>query len=44
MEEELLKNIKQVFSSAESIYSINNYTSATILYFKTWFVILDLVI
>jgi uncharacterized protein (UPF0332 family) len=42
MEEELLRNIKTFFSSAELVYQTKDYTSATTLYFKTLFVALDL--
>ena len=44
MEEELLNNIKKFRGSAELIYKTGDYTSATILYFKTLFVSLDLII
>ncbi len=44
MEEELLNNIKKFRGSAELIYETGDYTSATILYFKTLFVSLDLII
>lgn len=44
MEEELLSNIKTFFNSAEMVYKSNDYTSATILYFKAIFVALDLII
>ena len=44
MEEELLKNIKTFFASAELVYQSKDYTSATTLYFKTVFVALDLII
>ena len=42
--EELKKNIKQFLKSAELIYQIKDYTSATILYLKAFFSILDLII
>jgi len=41
-ESELKKNIKIIFKSAELVYKVKDYTSATILYFKTLFLILDL--
>lgn len=41
MEAELLENIKTFWKSAELVYQAQDYTSATILYFKCWFVILD---
>jgi len=44
MEEELLNNIKTFFKSAELVYKNKDYTSATMLYFKTLFVALDLLI
>lgn len=42
--EELLTNIKTFWKSAEMIYNSGDYTSATTLYFKCLFVLLDLVI
>lgn len=44
MREELLNNIKTFFKSAELVYQNKDYTSATMLYFKTLFVALDLMI
>tara|TARA_Y100000310_G_C20580670_1_gene762798 strand:+ start:376 stop:714 length:339 start_codon:yes stop_codon:yes gene_type:complete len=44
MEEELLSNIRTFFKSAELVYKSKDYTSATMLYFKTLFVSLDLLI
>jgi uncharacterized protein (UPF0332 family) len=44
MEEELINNIKTFFKSAELVYQNKDYTSATMLYFKTLFVALDLII
>ncbi|MEK6826634.1 MAG: hypothetical protein AABX08_02590 [Nanoarchaeota archaeon] len=44
MEDVLLNNIKIIFNSAELVYDSKDYTSATILYFKTLFVALDLII
>jgi len=41
---ELLKNIKQIFNSADLVYSHKDFTSATILYFKAAFSILDLIL
>jgi hypothetical protein len=40
----LEENIKRIRNSAEIVYKTNDYTSATILYFKTLFAILDLII
>ena len=44
MEEELLKNIKKILNSADLVYSNDDFTSATILYFKSVFSILDFII
>ena len=44
MENELKQNIKTFLSSANLVYDNKDYTSATMLYFKTLFVTLDLVI
>lgn len=44
MKEELVKNIKTLMKSAELVYSTSDYTSATILYFKAAFSILDYII
>ena|SRR3989338_10762828 len=44
MERELLNNIRTFFRSAELVYKNKDYTSATMLYFKTLFVTLDLLI
>jgi len=44
VKEELLKNIKNFWNSAELVYTSKDYTSATLLYFKCWFVILDYII
>lgn len=44
MERELIHNIKTFLNSAELVYQSKDYTSATILYFKTLFVALDLMI
>ncbi len=44
MEEELLKNIKTFWNSAEIIYATKDYTSATILYFKCLFALLDYIL
>jgi uncharacterized protein (UPF0332 family) len=44
MEQELLNNIKTFFSSGELVYKAKDYTSATILYFKCLFVLLDYII
>jgi len=43
-QEELLKNIKTILGSAELVYSNKDYTSATILYFKAVFSILDYIL
>lgn len=44
-EEKILKdNIKRFCGSADIIYKTNDFTSATILYFKALFAILDLII
>jgi len=42
--EELLENIRSFWRSAELVYSTKDFTSASILYFKCLFVLLDLVI
>lgn len=42
--EELLTNIRTFWKSAEMVYKSGDYTSATTLYFKCLFVLLDLVI
>jgi len=44
MEQDLLKNIKTLLKSADLVYNTGDYTSATILYFKAAFAILDLII
>ena len=41
MEKILLQNIKTFLSSAELVYQSKDYTSATILYFKAFFCLLD---
>jgi len=41
---DLEDNIKRILNSAEIVYNTKDYTSATILYFKTLFAILDLII
>lgn len=41
---ELLENIKRILSSAELVYSNKDFTSATILYFKSAFSILDFIL
>lgn len=38
------KQILVFKKSADSLYVSKDYTSATILYFKTWFAILDLIL
>ena len=44
LKDELLKNIKTILNSADLVYLNKDYTSATILYFKLIFSILDLII
>lgn len=44
MERKLLDNIRIFWKSAELVYSTKDYTSATILYFKCLFVLLDYVL
>ena len=44
VKDELFKNIKMIMGSADLIYSNKDYTSATILYFKALFSILDYII
>ena len=44
MTKELLNNIKMPLNSASLVYSTRDYTSATILYFKTLFAVLDYLI
>lgn len=44
MKEDLIKNIKNFKNSAEIVYKTGDYTSATILYFKCLFVVIDLII
>lgn len=44
MEQSLLQNIRMFQNSAELVYLNKDYTSATMLYFKSWFVALDLLI
>ena len=44
MTSELQQFIKKIKKSADLVYQSKDYTSATILYFKTFFVILDLII
>ncbi|MEK6893691.1 MAG: hypothetical protein AABX07_05830 [Nanoarchaeota archaeon] len=43
-EKSLINNIKNFTSSASKIYEVKDYTSATILYFKALFSILDLIV
>ena len=40
----LYQNIKKFINSADLVYKTEDYTSATILYFKALFAILDLII
>ena len=42
--DELLDNIRLFWKSAELVYRARDYTSATILFFKCLFVIIDLII
>jgi len=44
MEKELIENIKKLKGSADLIYNNKDFTSATILYFKLCFSVLDLII
>ena len=44
MEKDLIKNIKTLLESARLVYKAKDYTSATILYFKAAFVVLDLIL
>ena len=44
MKEDLIKNIKTLMDSARLVYGVSDYTSATILYFKAAFTILDLIL
>ena len=44
IKDELIKNIKLILKSADLVYSNKDYTSATILYFKTLFLVLDFII
>lgn len=44
MEENLLRNIRQFKKSAERVYCSSDWTSSCILYFKTLFGLLDLII
>ena len=44
MKEALIKNIKSLLNSAELVYSTKDYTSATILFFKLLFCVLDYII
>ncbi len=42
--EDLSKNIRMFLSSADLVYERGDYTSATVLYFKALFAILDYII
>jgi len=42
--EELIKNIKSFFKSAELVYKTSDYTSSCILYFKVLFALFDYII
>ena len=41
MASELVSHIQRFWASAEAVYRLGDHTSATILYFKCWFVLLD---
>lgn len=43
-QEDTLNNIKKILSSASLVYSNEDFTSATILYFKAIFGVLDFII
>jgi len=44
LKEDLIENIKSFLSSAELVYKKGDYTSASILFFKSLFAVLDLII
>lgn len=44
MRQNLINNIKTFLKSAEAVYELKDYTSATILYFKAAFAVLDYII
>lgn len=44
MEKQLVDNVKMFWKSGELVYSTKDYTSATILYFKSLFVLLDYIL
>jgi len=44
IKDELISNIKQIMNSAKLVYTSKDYTSATILYFKAAFAVLDYII
>lgn len=44
MEQNLIANIKSFLNSADTIYELKDYTSATTLYFKAVFVVFDYLI
>lgn len=44
MEEILKENVRKFMSSANLVYQVGDFTSATILYFKALFSVLDLII
>jgi len=44
IKEELIKNIRSFFDSAELVYKTNDYTSSCILYFKVLFALYDYII
>ncbi len=44
MEREILENIRKIHASADLVYKSGDYTSATILYFKTVFSAIDLIL
>jgi len=39
-----MQNIKKIHASAEMVYKTKDYTSATILYFKTCFSVMDIIL
>ena len=42
--DELIINIKQILKSADLVYENKDYTSATMLYFKAFFIVLDYIV
>lgn len=41
MKEDLLNNVRMFLKSAKAVYDLNDFTSATTLYFKAVFVVMD---